>query len=338
MEDANINSPIIKQQKLIIIGVVGSLSTAIYKALDNYTIHNLILASDGLTATLAYLVIGSWTGLITSIFYSMFLGKKLIDPAFERIVFNNVEMHRKAFIVGSISSGSTLFFLLGNQLGDPSVMIALTNLIVVYTIFYDIRKKEIHLSKALLLAIALMTIGGIASAFNGSIAITGLGLFYVVIVSNGLDAYSEVMEKEGVKVEGSDSVNFFILRFFWLATTGTAIAIVTSLMRGYSDLLVQTIYKSLVYLPWVIITMFFVFIGIGLRQYLKKAEAVSIVLLLFSPQIIFGYPITLIANLVQPGVFGAIPNDANIWSIRLIGSIFIISGIIISQMTPKSKK
>jgi hypothetical protein len=327
---------IIKQQNLIIIAVVGSLSTAIYKALDNYTIHNLILASDGLTAILAYLVIGSWTGLITSIFYSIFLGKKLIDPAFKGIVFNNVEIHRKAFIVGSISSGSTLFFLLSNQLGDPSVIIALSNLTVLYTLFYDILKKQTTLSQTLL-PLALMIIGGVASAFNGSIAITGLGLFYVVVVSNGLNAYSEVIGQEGVRVKGSDSVNFFIWRFFWLATTGTAIAIVTSLIRGYSDLLVQTIYKSLVYLPWVIITMFFVFLGVGLEQYLKKTQAVSTTLLIFSPQILFGYPITLIANLVQPGIFGAIPNDANIWSIRLIGSIFILLGIVrFHKNMPKS--
>jgi hypothetical protein len=181
-----------------------------------------------------------------------------------------------------------------------------------------------------------MTIGGMASAFNGSMVITGLGLFYVVIVSNGLSAYSEVIEQNGVRV--SDSVNFFIWRFFWLAITGTAIAIVTSLVRGYSDLLAQTIYKSLVYLPWVIATMFFVFLGVGLKLYLKKTQAVSIVLLILSIQIILGYPITLIGNLIQPGIFGAIPDDIEIWSIRLIGSISIILGIILFQRYSQIEK
>jgi hypothetical protein len=312
----------------IIIGFLAAFCTAIYKALDNYVVHNLILASDSLTAILAYLVIGSWTGLITGIIFSVILGKKLIDSDFKGIAFNNFEMHRQAFIAGSISSGSTLFLLLGNQLGDPSVLIALANLTVLYTLLYDIWKKQTTLAQTIL-PLTLMTIGGMASAFNGSMAITGLGLFYVVIVSNGLSACSEVIEQNGVRV--SDSVNFFIWRFFWLAITGTAIAIVTSLVRGYSDLLAQTIYKSLIYLPWVIATMFFVFLGVGLKLYLKKTQAVSIVLLILSIQIILGYPITLIGNLVQPGIFGAIPDDFNIWSIRLVGSISIILGIILFQ-------
>jgi hypothetical protein len=318
----------------IIIGLLAALCTAIYKALDNYVVHNLILASDSLTAILAYLIIGSWTGLVTGIIFSLLIGKRLIDSEFDGIVFDNFEMHRQAFIAGSISSGSTLFLLLGNQLGDPSVLIALANLTVLYTLLYDIWKKQTTLAQTIL-PLALMTIGGMASAFNGSMAITGLGLFYIVIVSNGLAAYSEVIEQNGVRV--SDSVNFFIWRFFWLAITGTAIAIVTSLARGYSDLLVQTIYKSLVYLPWVIATMLFVFLGVGLKLYLKKTQAVSIVLLILSVQIILGYPITLIGNLIQPGVFGVIPDDTWIWSIRSMGSISIILGIIIFHMTTTSK-
>lgn len=323
------------KNSVIITGFLAALCIAIFRALDNYVIHNLILASDSLTAVLAYLVIGSWTGLITSIIFSISLGNKLIDPDFKGIVFNNFEMHRQAFIAGSISSGRTLFLLLGNQLGDPSVLIALANLTVLYTILYDIWKKQTTLAQTIR-PLVLMTIGAVACAFNGSIAITALGLFYVVIISNGLAACSEVIEQNGVRV--SDSVNFFIWRFFWLAITGTAIAIVTSLLRGYSDLLAQTIYKSLAYLPWVITLMFFVFIGIGLKLYLKKTQAVSVVLLILSVQIILGYPITILGNLFQPGIFGNIPNDINIWAIRLIGSISIILGIVLFKRSSQTEK
>lgn len=319
----------------IVIGLLAALCTAIFRALDNYVVHNLILASDNLTAVLAYLVIGSWTGLITSIIFSISFGNKLIDPDFKGLVFNNFEMHCQAFIAGSISSGRTLFLLLGNQLGDPSVLIALASLTVLYTLLYDIWKKQTTLAQTML-PLVLMIIGAAASAFNGSISITALGLFYVVIISNGLAACSEAIEQNGVRA--SDSVNFFIWRFFWLAITGTAIAIVTSLVRGYSDLLVQTIYKSLAYLPWVIALMFFVFVGVGLKLYLKKTHAVSIVLLILSVQIILGYPITLLGNLFQPGIFGNIPNDINIWAIRAIGSICIVLGIVLFQRSSQAEK
>lgn len=313
------------QKNIIVIGSFAALSTAIYKSMDNFTIHNLIITPDNLTSVFAYLIIGSWTGTIASIFFSLLFGKKLIDKEFVRIVVKNPRMHLYAFISGSISSSSTLFLLMGNQLGDPSILIALANLTVVYTLLFDVWKGQTKLSQILIPTIFTI-IGGMLASFGGSLSITGLGFFYIVILSNGLDATSQISEQNGIRC--SDSVSFLIWRFFWLALSGTIIAIVISSIRGYLPLLFKTLSLSMIYLPWIVATMLFVFLGMGLKFYLKKTQSVSIVLLIMSVQIFISYPITIIGNILKPNIFGLVPDDPKIWMIRIIGSLLIITGIV----------
>lgn len=309
--------------KVFAVGLLAAFCTAIYRSLDNFTVHNLITAPDKLTAAFAYLIIGGWTGVIAGTVFSLLLGRKLIDDKFRKIVFDNRRMHWSAFISGSISAGSTLFILLGNQLGDPSVIAALSSLDIVYTALYDIFTKQAKWKDLFLPSVVTIT-GGMMAGFSGSLSVTAIGLFYVAVVSNGLSAFSEIIEQKGVR--GSDSVNLFIWRFFWLALTGTILAIAVSLQRGYLSLLVATIRQGIIHLPWVITTMFFVFVGLGLKLYLKGEQAVSVVLLILSAQIILAYPITIIGERLQPGLFGGLPTTS-IWAIRIVGAILIIFGI-----------
>jgi len=50
-----------------------------------------------------------------------------VDPEFKKLQLNRKALNINAIIAGTISAGSTLFLLWGNQLGDPSVLIALGN-------------------------------------------------------------------------------------------------------------------------------------------------------------------------------------------------------------------
>jgi hypothetical protein len=309
---------------VITIGSLAAFSTAVSKCLDNFIVHNLITAQDNLTAAFAYLIVGGWTGVITSIIFSLILGKKLIDPEFTVPKIKNLAMHVQAFTSGAISAVSTLFILLGNQLGDPSMLIALANLTVVYTLLYDTWKRQAN-PKQLFFPISITVIGGMMAAFNGSLSINALGLFYVLIISNGLKAISNILQQQGVRC--CDAVSFLIWRFFWLASTGTIIAIFVSSFRGYSTLLLETVKVGLAHMPWIILTMFFVFLGVGLELFLQKTHAISIVLLILSTQLFLSYPITLLGNFFRPGAFGSLPDNAIFWLIRSVGAILIILGI-----------
>jgi hypothetical protein len=315
---------IFMRKNAIVIGSISSLCTAVYKSLDNYTMHNLITAPDNLTAAFAYLIIGGWTGVISMGVFSLVFGK-LIDPTFTGITINNPKMHRQALISGSISAFTTLFVMLGNQIGDPSAIVALANLTVIYTIIHDIKKKQTTLKQILIPSI-LVVAGGMFAAFNGSLTVTALGFFYVVILSNGLDAYTKIVETSGIK--DSDSVNLLFWRFFWLALTGTVLALFVSFFTGHLKLLYLTVQGGIIHLHWVVMTMFFVFLGMGLSFYMRKAKPLSMVLLITSTQILFTYPITILGSWIQPKIFGDIFISPMIWLIRGIGLTLIILGII----------
>jgi hypothetical protein len=307
------------------LSLFAAVFTAIYKTMDNITVHNYITATDGLTAAFAYLIIGSWTGLLSSLVFAVIAGQRIVDPEFTKLELNRKALNPNAIIAGTISAGSTLFLLWGNQLGDPSVLIALGNAVILYTIAYDLLMGQAKFSTIAIPA-GLVLVGSMMTSFSGSLTVTLLGLLFVLIISNGLAACSEVVEQRGTRQ--SDGVNFFVWRFLWLAFSGTLLAVTVSVIRGQFNLLLQTIYSGMHYLPWIILTMFFVFLGIGIKLVAKKNDAVSVVLIVYSIQMILAFPITLLGNAIFPGVFGQIPNDISIWIIRSIGAALMIWGVI----------
>lgn len=312
-----------------ILALLASFFTAIFKAMDNITMHNLIISENRIISAFVYLIIGSWVGIISSLFFIKLLGKKIIDQEFKKIIFKNYKMHVNAFISGTISAGSTLFLLLGNQLGDPTTLIALGNTVVLYTIIYDIALKQIKIDQIFIPTILIVT-GGIFSAVGNSFPATFWSFVFVVIISNGLTAISEIVEQKGAQI--SDSVNLFFWRFVWLGIAGTLLAIIVASIQQNLFLLFYLIFKSLKYIPWITLTMFFVFLGIGLKLSAKKNGSVTIVLLVLCVQMVLGYPITIIGNLLYPGLFGILPQDPRIWFIRIIGMIGIIIGVFVLQI------
>lgn len=313
-----------KTKSVIFLGVVAALFTAVYKAMDNITVHNFIIAPDGLTAAFSYLIVGGWTGCVFGVLFSLLFGKRLIDPDFSGIVFKNAKMHKNAAIAGFISAGSTLFLLWGNQFGDAGAITALSSTMLFFVMIYDVMTKQA--GKRILIPMIAAVIGSMLAAYSGSVVITLTGVLYVVVISNSLGLLSEVAEQKGVRA--SDGVNLFIWRFFWLATGGTAIALTVSWMRGYSDMLFATILNSVVYLPFIIVAMLFVFLGVGIKLTLKKKRSLSIVLLLSTIQIAFAFPITIIGEWLKPGLFGGISDSPVVWMIRGAGILLLIWSVI----------
>lgn len=136
-----------------------------------------------------------------------------------------------------------------------------------------------------------------------------------------------VIRQEGVWK--SDAVTFNFWRFLWLTVSGTILAGGIALARGtFGDLtqLLGTVWKPA--LPWVLLTMFFVFFFNTLLQKAMKTGAVSKVSMVISLQIVLGIPLTLAADRLWPGVFGQLPSDPMVWVIRLVGAVLIVWGII----------
>lgn len=317
-------------RSVFVMCLLAGLFTAGSKAIDNVVVHSQIVAVDKFTAISAYLIVGGWTGVVCSIVFSLLFGRKVIDPNFAGFMLRNKGMQFQALVSGGISAVATLGLLRGSQEADPSVIIAFGSLTVLMTAFYDVFKKQLALRKFWLPGI-IAVLGCILATFGGSLSATIVVVVSVLLVNNPLTAASEIFEQTGTRA--SDGVNFFVWRFFWLATTGTIVAIAVALTRGYPGMLLDTVAGAISSgstMTWIALTMLCVYLGIGLKLVAKAKEGVAVsyvFLLVMSTQILLGIPITIAGDRIQPEIFGVVPTEPSVWIVRLVGMALVSWGI-----------
>jgi hypothetical protein len=311
------------RRNTLFLGLLAALFIAGYKAMDNMTVHKLILANDSLTQAFSYLFIGGWTGVVCTTIYALLFGKK-IDPAFAGIVFTNRRLHLRAAVAGSMAAVATLFTLMAHQFSDPSGMVALATAVMAMTAMYDVFTGQVSFRAIIGPAIATL-LGASLAAYSGSFAVTAKTLLYVLVIANTASLLSEIFGQKGSRV--SDGVNLFLWRFIWLAGMGTIFGFVGSALRGQMDELLDTIQHSIKYVPVIAVTMLFVFIGEAIKETLKKNNPLSVVLMITAFQVVLAFPLTLIGNQLWAGVFGDIPSEPGIWGVRMIGAGLLIWSI-----------
>lgn len=317
-------------RSVFVMCLLAGLFTAGFRATDNIIVHNQIIAVDRMTAASAYLIVGGWTGVVCSIVFSLLFGRKIIDLNFAGFMLRNKGMQFQALVSGGISAVATLGLLRGSQEADPSVIIAFGSLTVLMTAFYDVFKKQLALRKFWLPGI-IAVLGCTLATFGGSLSATIVVVVSVLLVNNPLTAASEIFEQRGTRA--SDGVNFFVWRFFWLATTGTIVAITVALIRGYPGMLSDTVAGAISSgstMTWIALTMLCVYLGIGLKLVAKAKEGVAVshvFLLVMSTQILLGIPITIAGDRIQPEIFGVVPTEPLVWIVRLVGMALVSWGI-----------
>lgn len=308
------------------LATLAAIFTSFYKVFDNVSVKNfVIIPGDKLTAALTLLVLGSWIGFGVGIIFALFFGRKFFDSNFRSIIFSKTSLHLSSCLAGSSAAFATFFYILGSQYGDPGTIIALGNGVLIYTALWESIKKSS--SRSILFIAMLVFVGASLATYNGAWEISVIVFVLVMIFSNLFSATGEIVEQYGARTY--DTVNYFIWRFFWLAVTSTFISILISLFRGKLSILFNEIQTAVVYLPWFILTMFFVLLSIGFKLVAKKFIGVTAIICIMSVQVILGYFVTFAGTLLIPGVFGDIPTSQDVWVVRIIGSITIIVGILI---------
>jgi hypothetical protein len=58
--------------------------------------------------------------------------------------------------------------------------------------------------------------------------------------------------------------------------------------------------------------------------------------MVLSGQVVLGYVLTLVGNLIVPGLFGQLPGEPAVWLIRIIGGILIVKGIFSLRETARN--
>ncbi len=323
-------------KSIFLASIMAAIFRALYLANDTFIMHQIIVSADLFTAVSVYLIIGGWIGTFCTLIYNSFLGKWL-DKEYPGFNFGTKKMQLFAAISGIIAAGSTTFCLIGNQSLDPSLVISLSNLSILYLAIYDGIRGSISIKKFWFpaLIVILGSIFASTTKITGGLQVTLLGILILLIGQCGTDALEKIIRQRGVW--NSDAVTFTFWRFLWLSVSGTIFVIVISLLRGtFYTLLELLIFIFLPAFPWILLTMLFVFFFNTLFQKAIKNGTVSKVSLILNISIILGIPIALFGDWLKPGIFGEVPSDFLTWIVRTLGIILIISGIILINKKKES--
>lgn len=323
-------------------GVIGialsaALFTALNAAIDNYIVHKVIVSADRLTAASFYLIVGSWVYILWVLVCNKIFGKQ-IDTGYPGFTFGAKRMHKFAALSGILGAISTLFYLLGNQMLDPSLILVLLSFSVVYMAVFDKLKGNIK-GKVIIMPASLIISGSALASIrhiSGGIKVTMWGIIIFAVVCSGLSALGDGTRKKGVK--SADAVTFCFWRFVWLSTLGTVIAVAMALFRGkFYDLIEMRKALTIPAFGWISLTMILASFYNVFSQKALRFEALSVVFLFVNSKIAMGVPITALGNFLFPGVFGEISKEWLVWIVRSIGATLTLFGVVcLRQKTRKA--
>lgn len=317
-------------QSVLAIGLMAALLTALFKSMDNFTVHHLITDADRFVAAFTYLIIGSWTVTIVGFILAPTVGR-FVDKEFTKIIVRDAVMHQYALLAGVFAAVSTFFTLLAYQAGDPSALVALSGAVLIYIGVYDAARTGNGFWKRLALPVLAAVVGSGMAAYTGHLATTVSSLVLMLVFANSTSAISEILEQRGLQRTGTASncsISLMLWRFLWMAVSATVIGFAVTGASGKADDLVDSMVRAIPALPFVILTMGIVFFAIGLKMVMKRTALLSAALLTLSSQVLFAYPITIVGELVRPGLFGGISDSFVVWAIRIMGAGILIWGIL----------
>ena len=311
-------------QNARLLAIISAVCAAIFQSMDNITMHNYVKIESDSLATLCFLAYGAWNSFFVGLLLTPFFGRRLIDPDYRGLSLGTKTMRREARYAGVLISISALGYIGASRIADPSIVCALSTLVLINTALIDTFRRYIDWRK-MMIPILLAMFGGMLAAYTGHWQVTLWSFILIVIVSNVPWAFVEFAEQRGAKE--MDSANFFLWRGFFLAQSCTVIAVILALSMGELKTLVRGWQGLLRYELWIALTMVFVWLSIGLKMTAKKIESVSAVMIVRSIEIVFTYPIIWIGTIIDPNAFGEPPKDVWTWVIRLIGAFCIIIAI-----------
>jgi len=325
-------------RKILVMCLIAAFAYAAKAAIDNYMVRHVVVNNDRLTAASFYLVLGAWIGVFVLLICNKLFGKQ-IDKDYTGFNWGTKKVHLFTSISGIAGTLAALVYFLGSQLLDPSLVLGLSNLSIVYiAIFGVFIKKRIRLSEILLPG-ALVIAGSLMISVQ-HLSMTGIkisiwGIIIFAVIRSLLTATGETFRKEGAYT--SDAIIFSFWRYAWLTISATTLMLATAAARGRLNEWFQMIETvSLKALGFISITMILAFLFNSLSQKAMRTAALSKVSLVLNSKIAFGVPIALIANWQSPGIFGLLPTDPRVWVIRCIGVMLVIYGIV--QLAIKEKR
>lgn len=302
--------------------------TVIYKMGDGYVMGHLISSNDKLIATLAYLTIGALVGLTINFLLCQTPAGKLIDSSFQSIRGVSLKAHKWAAISGIFGALTTGIYLWSLRTLDPSIVVPLTTLAVLYIGIAESFSGKVALGRILPSIILVIAGVAIASIHEGANwAVTGGTLIMLLLVYNVLSAFGELALKIGV--DASDPVSFGFWRFFWLVVSAVLIAIGTSIAIGQFGSYIAVIVGSATAIPFIVGVMVVVFFANGWGNRGVKLTSATKKNVMMAGTVVLSIFATAAVGLIIPGAFPSAPTTVLEWTLRLIGAALLVLGVLL---------
>lgn len=313
--------------KAILVLLLAAILTVVYKLGDAYVVTHLINAPDPLVATFTYLVMGATVGLSINYLLCQTPAGKFINESFTSIKHIDSGPMKYAFITGLFGALSTGVYLWAFRSLDPSLVVPLSSLMLVYVVIIEVFRGRIKFG--VIMPSLIMVLVGIAIASYNPKAtwqITLGTLVLLLVFHNGINAAGEILSKEAV--DQADPVTFAFWRFFWLTVSAYVLSIGSVLVMGKFGQFVTSLITNLPAVLFVSLVMVVVFFAQGFASKGLKMSTAAVKNLVMSLPTVFTVLATAAINFVLPGTFALAPATGLEWVLRFVGAVLITWGVV----------
>lgn len=307
--------------------LLAAILTVLYKLGDAYVVTHLIKSPTPLVATFTYLVLGATIGLVINFLLCQTPAGKLIDDSFTSIKTIDAGAMKFAFVTGLLGAVTTVVYLWAFRTLDPSLVVPLSSLMLVYIVVVDVFRGKTKLGM-ILPSLILVLLGTTVASINTKVdwQITLGTLVLLLVVHNGLNALGEILSKEAV--DRSDPVTFNFWRFFWLTVSAYVLAISSVLLMGKMGEFTTALVNNMSATLFVVVVMIVVFFASGYANKGLKMSNASVKNLVMSLPPVFAVLATAAVNLAVPGTFALAPATGFEWLLRFLGAVLITWGVV----------
>jgi uncharacterized membrane protein len=231
-----------------------------------------------------------------------------------------------AGLFGGVSTFA--YYFITSSSGDVSAVIPFSRFSLIFLMIGDLllirdRPTIIEVQSILAIMFGVILIGSSGGIIDASM------LLIVIFVWGGGAAVGIFFQSRAKRTEIKphltiDSLNLRVWQLLTLNTTMSVMmipfitpSVVDSLFNGFA-----------ISIPWLLLTVIFTFFSlITYLQALGRGK-MSVVQGVTSVAVVLGLPINLVGSIILPGIFISPATDALTWLIKIIGTVFVIAGII----------
>lgn len=291
-------------------------------------------------APLAYGFIAQWTSFIVTFLAVIVLsikrtrnGKKRalgysLDPDFDRLRVLPKTPMVYLVLSGVFAGVSTLFYYILAGSSDVSTVLPYGQLVIIYLLIGDLLGEKdiptiIEVQSIISILFGVLLVGATPGGFD---VVTLLMVLGPMNVSSALFTYYQRKTKRyelrpGLRV---DSLNMRVWSLLVLNLVMSLLAFPFINESGWQSMTIAFIPL----LGFMIGSALATFFGFVMYVRALGRGKMAVVNSLASISVVLGIPVTLIGSLLIPGTFGVLDADAFMWSLKMIGVILVVIGVI----------